>query len=275
LISVGIIHKDQVDHLEGLLLTLNYSIISKIIVLDTGSGVYEYSKLEMLYQDLVRSLSRPIYLYKTVDPVEGTITDFGKYRNELSQYFSKDDICLFLDCDERLVINNVDSLRRYIESDIGDGRAYRWILKIRHWHTYIDGSSTFVSNENVMRMAVNKGMHWSFGIHEQLEIDKRYNDYIGIISPVYAYIYHLGYYISQEKLLKKMERNINILKVEIEKNRYNWYLWYQLGQSFHILGDGYSAYRCYINARDLGGKEISGLDIEGRISRLGEKLGIS
>ena len=104
------------------------------------------------------------------------------------------------------------------------------------------------SIEKVSRLFSKKYYKYEGAIHEQLI--SIYNREIKKID-IPLRVLHKGY--TEEEIVRKnkLNRNVSMLKAELEMNSEDPYLLYQLGKTYYIMEDYKSSYDCFYKAMDI------------------------
>lgn len=196
----------------------------EILVVDTGSTD---DTLEMC-----KAFTNSIYEFPWIN-------DFSAARNFAAKHAAHDWI-LCIDSDEFITSWNEQNLQVQIAKY---PKAIGGFLRIS---TCGFGPNQYDSNDKVYRMYNRKYFHFESPIHEQLE---PFNSGLG--HPCFMLDIkadHFSYSGSPEKLMAKSERNIRLLKEELQKKPHDPYLLFQLGQSYYMIEDFETALHYY----DLG-----------------------
>ena len=213
-ISVCIITKNEEKYLETCLQKLKrYDF--EIIVTDTGSTDHTVA-IAGEYADQVH--------YFTWN------NDFSAARNFCISKASNDWI-LNVDSDEYLTADmDNDSFCHMILSYL-DHPQKAGMVDIINPHSGANGSSTSV--EPVARFFHRKHYHYQGTVHEQpVCINGQKPSYVKLPLS----FYHIGY--SDDAVLKKKaDRNIALLKKALQDTPDDPYLYFQLGQSYFVMGD--------------------------------------
>ncbi len=206
---------------------------AEIVVLDTGST------------DKTRDIA--VELADKVADFEW-ISDFSAARNRSIELASNEWI-LVLDCDENVVSADFDDLQRFIREEPGNiGQI------LRHNHYQMNGTDT-VYNDRVERFFDRRLFHYEAPIHEQLAPVQKSRHYD--MNPVSVETDHSGYTGDKEKIKAKAERNNRLLFRMLENEPDNPYIYFQIGQSYNMIGD-------YEDAVEYYGKGLS-YDVDPRL----------
>lgn len=215
-ISICIIAKNEEDHMKDFLESIKRAFEGKpteLIVVDTGSD------------DATRSIAE-----KYADIVEDFkwISDFSAARNR-SIELAINDWILVLDCDEIVMNADYESLQRFTREHSGSiGQI------LRHNHYGMNGTDA-VFDDRVERFFDKRIYHYKDPIHEQVIPIDGHDDYKEI--PVDVEVDHSGYVGDREKIMAKAKRNNDLLFKMLEKDPENPYAYFQIGQSYNMIGD--------------------------------------
>ena len=213
-ISVCIIAKNEEKYIEECLKKLKpYGF--EIVVTDTGS-TDRTKEIAQKYADKVLDFE--------------WIDDFSAARNFCASHASNNWI-LALDCDE--YVNSIDMkvlriLMQKFPKYVGVIRLKNIVMKANEQMGYgVDDVTRFYNRS-----------HYTFcsPIHEQVTLideSRREETMQCFLMPME--VIHHGYALSTEEMRKKQERNLELLYKQIEKGEHDPYLYFQAGQSEHIL----------------------------------------
>lgn len=208
-ISVCIITKNEADNLQKCLNSLKpYPF--EIVVTDTGS---EDNSLE-----IARQYTDRVYEF-------AWINDFSAARNFCISHASHN-IILSLDTDEFLRPLDWNALQRALEE-------HPKSLGAIELFSYFDvDGETKHQVVRLQRLFNRRYYHFVNPVHEiLLPLDS-------VIPTSYdapVSVDHVGYQGTKEKLKEKAERDIAMLRSEIEADPENPYLYFQLGQSYMLM----------------------------------------
>jgi tetratricopeptide (TPR) repeat protein len=225
-ISVCIIAKDEERYLEECLKRLMpYGF--EIIVTDTGS-TDRTKEIAAKYADKVLD-------FEWVD-------DFSVARNFCADHATNNWV-LALDCDEYVDTINVPDIRKLMQ------KCPKFLGMIQLKNVLYDtfGDKLYAQND-VVRFYNRKLYHFENAVHEQLiSISSSTKD--GFFKlPLEAI--HMGYLISADEMRVKQQRNLDLLRKELEQKPDDPYTLFQIGQSEYILKDYESAVDCFERALD-------------------------
>lgn len=250
-ISVCLIAKNEEKHIEECLKRLQpYGF--EIVLADTGSTDRTV--------ELARKYTDKIYFFEWCG-------DFSAAKNFAMQKASHDWI-LSIDCDEYLEDIDQAALQRCMESY--SRHAGRILIRNR----FTECGHTSYEQVRVSRFVNKHCFHFEGAVHEQLvptvfpdartaaeashnqdpEIAYDCQNTATNTAPIkYVYsapitVLHVGYDGTEDEMRKKSERNITLLKKELENSGPDPYIYYQLGQSYRKLHD----YEAALHYLDLG-----------------------
>lgn len=226
-ISICIITKNECDTLRQCLTCLKpYADAGnhEIVVVDTGSTD---STVEMC-----KEYTDKIYYFEWIN-------DFSAARNYAAEKASHDWI-LCIDSDEFVTEWDEEELQEHIRT------KSNIIGNIIQSNTCGLGEKQYLSNDQASRLYNRHFYSFNKPIHEQLEpINPQTGHRYALLKLV---VRHMSYADTPEKLQQKAQRNINLLKKELQKNAHDPYTLFQLGQSYYMIEDYKSALYYY----DLG-----------------------
>ncbi len=219
-ISICIIAKNEEEHMREFLESIRKAFAGRpveIVVLDTGSA------------DRTREIA--VELADKVADFKW-ISDFSAARNRSIELASHEWI-LVLDCDENVMEADFDDMQRFIwEEPKNIGQL------LRHNHYEMNGTDA-VYNDRVERFFDRRIFHYEAPIHEQVLPKKSSSVYYTL--PINLEVDHSGYTGDAEKLKAKAERNNELLFKMLKEDPENPYIYFQIGQSYNILGDDKNA----------------------------------
>ncbi|MCQ2014195.1 TPR domain-containing glycosyltransferase [Clostridium butyricum] len=225
MISLCMIIKNEEGTLDKCLKSIK-DFVDEIIVVDTGSN--DRSKeIALKYTDKV-------FDFKWCN-------DFAKARNfSISKAINS--WVLVLDGDEIVTNFNKTTMEKFCkENKYKVGRIFRSNI-------YDDKFGTKKYNERVNRLFNKDYFKYDGIIHEQI-VSIYGDDYH--TENINIYTEHIGY--SKEVLNKtnKVERNIKLLKIALNDNPDDCYLYYQLGKAYFMAKDYRDAYTNFEKAIDM------------------------
>lgn len=228
-VSVCIIAKNEEQYIEQCLRKLlHYDM--EIVVVDTGST------------DKTKEIAAK-YTDKLFDFV--WCDDFSAARNFAVSKASNNWI-LILDCDEYVQQIDVVKLRTCMQKyakNVG-------VVEIRNVYTIEEGgvSKESIQIDEVPRFYNKNYYEYRFRIHEQIT-PKKLHDYDEMVLETFhlpIVIKHYGYDIPKQEMMKKQERNLKLLLNSIgEAEGMDDYVYFQIGQSYSVLGDYEKAMESY------------------------------
>lgn len=204
--------KDEERYLEGCLQSVR-GLVDEIILVDTGSTDRTV--------DIARRSGAAVYSFTWRD-------DFSAARNESLERATGEWV-LYLDADERLAPCQESRLRALLtDADVG---AY--LLTIEGDHHLPTG---IVHQVNTYPRLFRRlpSVRFEGKVHEQiapsiLRTGRK-------IVPSSVVIHHLGYAESVEAITQKCERNIHLLRRQLQREPHNGYLRYHIGNTLTVLG---------------------------------------
>ena len=221
-ISVCIIAKNEEKYIEDCLKKLQpYGF--EIVVTDTGST------------DRTREIAEK-YADKGLD--FGWINDFSAARNFCASQASNNWV-LALDCDEYMESVDLRILRIQMQQkpkQVGVIRMKNIQLR--------DGDELGYSVDDLPRLYNRNFYMYDKPIHEQIVAKKNDSDQLeGFLMPME--VIHHGYAITGDDMVKKQERNLEILYEGIKSEPDNPYYYFQAGCSLQVLKRYDEAARMY------------------------------
>lgn len=216
-VSVCIITKNEEKHIEQCLRNIvKYGI--EIVVVDTGSTDSTRQKAGK-YTD-------KIYDFEWID-------DFSAARNFAVSKASNNWI-LILDCDE--YVQNIDTAKlRMCMQKYPKGVG---VIEIRNVYT-TEGVEN-IQIEEVPRFFNRNYYEYKFRIHEQItpKNAEKYDEIVLETVHIPVIVKHYGYDIPKEEMMKKQQRNLELLQNSIGENEgMDDYIYFQMGLSYGVLED--------------------------------------
>jgi len=211
-ISLCMIVKNEEQFLPGCLQSVR-GLVGEIIVVDTGSTDRTV--------EIARSFGAKVFQYKWND-------DFAAARNVALQHCTLPWI-LYLDADERINPEYHSEIQKAIEANQVDA----FYLKV---YSKVSGILGNVPHIQAYPRLFKKlpGARFEGKIHEQITPSlKRLNARFKYLDVT---IEHLGYDQDDEVLREKIQRNLQYLKNQVEKEPNNAYALFQLGQTYLLDG---------------------------------------
>lgn len=214
-ISVCIIAKNEEARIERLLSSLSpYDF--EIVIVDTGS-TDRTKELASKYTDC-------IYDFSWQD-------DFSAARN-FSLSKASNDWILMMDCDEwikSLDLEELNYFRKHLSHAVGSVIRENLTGSPENPSTSIDQTERFFSRKRFKYTGI---------IHEQItpKFEKTFEAFL-----LNTTIGHDGYLMNEEERLKKSQRNISLLKKQLEEKPDDSYTLYQLGKGYEMIHDAPNA----------------------------------
>lgn len=205
-------------------------IVDEVIVVDTGSDDKTREILKEFKND-----KKIIFIdYKWED-------DFSKARNKSIEKATGDWI-LILDADERIFCN-----RKKLEEVLKKEDNICYSIPIYN----VFNKTNFTVSTTMIRLYKNNKPLYKGAIHEQIFIDGVQPRDMGIIDKDICKIYHYGYSDSVFEEKNKSKRNMDIIKMEIEKEPENPFHWYNKGVMEIIDENFENALNDFIKSHEL------------------------
>lgn len=217
-ISVCIIGKNEEKYIGKCLQSL-LSHFSEIIYVDTGSTDRTV--------DIASAFTQHVYQFDWVD-------DFSVARN-YSISLASNNWVFIIDCDESLQNISEKELNIFIT------KQPHSIGRVLRKNIYYIGEQEYIMQERISRLFPKSHYHYTGSIHEQVtslssDFSKEYMD-----APIT--LMHEGYNATPDLLKQKAGRNIHLLLKELENKGPDAYLYFQVGQSYFMIGSYQNA--CY------------------------------
>lgn len=212
LLSLSMIVKNEENFLEGCLESVQ-GIVDEIVIVDTGSTDRTI--------EIAERYNAKIHYFEWID-------DFAAARNEALKHCTSKWI-LYLDADERLKVQEKDTLRNYLLSLSDEIGGINCIIESEH--SKLDGNSE-IHRGGYPRLFRNLGypkIQFRGRVHEQISPSILENGKTFINSDII--IEHLGYNREREVMEQKIKRNYTLLLQHVKEEPTNGYAWYQLGQT--------------------------------------------
>lgn len=210
MLSVCIITKNEQSNLERCLRSLK-AYPFEIVVVDTGSCDQTL--------DVAFKYANSVYEFAWCD-------DFAKAKNYAVSK-AKHDMVLVLDSDEYIRSIQLEPFCRLIRN------FPEKVGRIQRCNQLEQNHEIRESKEYINRIFNRDRFHYEGKIHEQLVAADK-NSYATYLAPVI--IGHTGYLLSEEEKIKKAQRNIRLLKLELSQNT-DPYILCQLGKSYYMIQD--------------------------------------
>ena len=160
------------------------------------------------------------------------INDFAAARNYAAS-IADNDWVLFLDCDEYIEEAELSNMNDVLQDE-------KMVYMIQRVNQYILDEQKYSYTDTPARLYNRKQYRYEGIIHEQLSDKKGKCDYPR--ANVKIKVNHVGYYGNEK--INKAHRNNELLLKMLEKEE-DPYVYFQLGQSYHILQDEEKAYYYY------------------------------
>lgn len=227
-ISICIIAKNEEKHIGKCLTAIRSHVTEavdlEIIVVDTGS-TDRTKEVAANYADKVLDFA--------------WVNDFSAARNFSLAQASHDYVLIF-DCDEIIVSVDWNSLLQLIGHHPGD------VGLIARDNHYTSNQTDTVYQDRVERLFNKSLYHYESPIHEQVTHNQKGMHYASY--PVPLLVDHTGYTGTPEELREKVSRNNALLFQELEQDKENPYLYFQIGQSYNMIYDYENSYQYYQKA---------------------------
>ncbi|MDE6881845.1 MAG: glycosyltransferase [Lachnospiraceae bacterium] len=227
-ISVCMIAKNEEKYIEKCLSAIRSHTKEtaevEIILADTGS-TDRTKEIAAKYADKVLDFA--------------WVNDFSAARNYSIAQASNDYI-LSLDCDEIITQLDCEQLFTLIRQHPGA------VGRIAIDNHYYSNQTDTVYTDRLGRFFSRKYFRFEAPIHEQVVHKQNGACYQSYDAPIT--VDHVGYLGSIEALRPKVERNNTLLFQELEKDRENPYLYFQIGQSYNMIYDYENSYQYYKEA---------------------------
>lgn len=211
-ISVCIIAKNEESRIEKCLASIKpYGF--EIVVVDTGST------------DHTKEIAEK-YADQVLDFV--WCDDFSAARNYSLQAASNNWIFM-LDCDEwikKIDVEELNYFRKHLSDKVGSITRENLVTR--------DGILTLNNTDYTERFFNKKLYHYTGIIHEQLTPIFEKSMEACLLQTV---IEHSGYDMTPEQRIQKNKRNRDLLLRQLETDKDNPYLYYQLGKTCEIVED--------------------------------------
>lgn len=215
-ISVCMIAKNEEKYIEQCLRHL-MPFGMEIVVVDTGST--DKTK------EIAEKYTDKVYDFKWIN-------DFSAARNFAASK-AKNNWILVVDCDEYLKELDVQSVRMCMQKHLHQVG----MMKIKNLHTQPTGEQTYHMDE-VPRLYNRNFYEYRFRIHEQITPkNATLDDKVVLYTfKMPVMVEHHGYDLTEEEMMRKQERNLQLLQSALGENAYDDYLYFQIAQSNYILG---------------------------------------
>lgn len=213
MLSLCMIVKNEENNLQECLDRVK-AYVDEMIIVDTGSSDRTKS--------IARSFTDKVFDFKWCD-------DFSAARNFSIEQASNDWV-LILDGDEFITEFSVEAIKEFTQKEENAGRVGR-IIRINRLETEFGEQK---HSERINRIFNKNYFCYSGIIHEQVQArDKR--EYETVLLPIAAE--HIGYTKEVVNRTNKIQRNIDLLKVDLDNHPNDPYMLFQLGKSYYMLQD--------------------------------------
>ncbi len=220
-LTLSMIVKNEEKHLRGCLESVK-DIADEIVIVDTGSTDNTLK--------IAEEFGAKIFHFNWIN-------DFSAARNYAMQNSSGRWI-LYLDADERLDPESQNELSKIVIKE--EKAGYNCTVKS------IDSENGRDNQMFYIRLfAVSKDIYFSGVVHEQILPSLLKNGYQ--IKDSSIKIEHIGYDIDDVGKKEKAKRNLELLRVEYEKNNSS-YVEFQLALTYEILENYYEAKKYFLLA---------------------------
>lgn len=210
-LSVCIITKND-EHNLSLCLEKLSSYGFEIVIVDTGSSD-QTKEMAAHYTD-------KIYDFEWCN-------DFAAAKNYAIQ-MALNEFVMVIDSDEYIQDFNVNHLFQKISQN------KHLVGRIKRINTFDKNKGQEENQEWINRIFSKNLYHYKGSIHEQVvrKNGEAYDTYLSNVE-----IKHSGYDLTAEEKKRKTDRNITLLKAELESLGEDPYLLYQLGKGYYMAGD--------------------------------------
>ncbi|KOA20249.1 SPBc2 prophage-derived glycosyltransferase SunS [Clostridium homopropionicum DSM 5847] len=233
-VSLCMIVKNEEKYLPQCLKSIK-DIVDEIIIVDTGSTDRTV--------DIAKSFGAKVYYFQWNN-------NFSEARNESLKHATKDWI-LILDADDELYTKDQENLKDLLTKQLDENAIY-FFETLNYYGSTIDDNSITV-NLNPRLFKNNQGTHYEGEIHNQLvHSENKYN-----LIYKFVQIHHYGYMENSISSKNKRNRNITLLKKQIEENPDDVFAYFNLGTEYAALNDERTAlehyYKSFENFDPLNG----------------------
>lgn len=153
---------------------------------------------------------------------------------------------LWIDPDERLVIPNIDSFEQALRAV---NTAY--IVTTRSPHSYLDGIIRMSEGSfaRLYRHDSSDIAQWTGLVHENITgwLHSRNID-TQVIQPSIMYLYHLGYLLEKDDIIKKVTQRIEMCMDSLRQFPDDPRMWILVGQHFGVTGEIKKQISCFVQA---------------------------
>lgn len=223
-ISLCMIVKNEEKYLPQCLNSVK-DIVDEIIIVDTGSNDKTV--------EIAKSFGAKIYYFKWNN-------DFSEARNISLRYATKDWI-LIMDGDDEFCSEDKVKFNEIL-SNLNENSVY--YFETLNYCGNVINSSNVTINLNPRLFKNKHGFYYTGEVHNQLT-----NSKYAINNENYPIrIFHYGYLNSSIKDKDKRNRNITLLKDQIEKDPNNSYAYFNLGNEYCAQNKIEEGLKCYYRA---------------------------
>lgn len=223
-ISVCIIARNEEENIDRCLRSIQKCGF-EIVVTDTGST--DRTK------EIAKGYTDKVYDFKWTD-------NFSDARNFCAAK-AENDWILAIDCDEQICSLDIIGLGQLLDrfpQSLG-------IIRMKNITNDCNGEKGYVTDD-VVRLYNRQKYMFCNPIHEQICRIQSYDRNLKSESfYIPAQILHYGYELPAEKMLEKQQRNLRLLYKNIEQEKDNAYMYFQIGQSEAIIGEYEKAIEAY------------------------------
>lgn len=218
-ISLCMIVKDEEDNLPRCLESVK-DIVDEMIIVDTGS-------VDATVQ-IAKQYGARLYNF----PWNGSFSDA---RNESLKHAVCDWI-MVMDADDEMPKESCQQILKLAQE--GDADAYFF-----ETYSFIGDrpGADILKNMNMRLMRNHKGYFYSNAIHEQIYCNIKSVNPDAKIENLGIRVLHYGYLNKNIASHNKRERNISLLKVQLEKNPEHPFTLFNLGSEYYAMGDNIQA----------------------------------
>lgn len=225
MLSLCAIVKNEEENLHKCLNSAK-NLVDEIVIVDTGS-TDRTKEVALKYTDKIFDFD--------------WCNDFSKARN-FSLSKAANDWVMVLDADEEIKSFNLDDINKLCKTN------NKVVGRLKRINEYEDIYGTKRYIERVNRLFNRNYFMYEGSIHEQI-VSKKKKGYNTVNTELT--VDHIGYSKEVLNRTNKIHRNIELLKIAVQKNYKDPYLHYQLGKSYFMHKDYISAYKAFCTALPL------------------------